>query len=106
MREEPDPLWESRVDHLLRALWARTPAAERPAQLVSVFIRSQGAINDLRTHGVVLRSVVGGIAVATITLADLPRIASLRDISYIEASHGLGPDPTQRTSAHRRRTSQ
>ena len=83
--------WQRKIDHRLRALWGRVPETGR-AQSVNVLLRFTGSAEELRRQGVALRSLAGDIAAATITLAELPRIAGLPAVTTIELARVLGPD--------------
>lgn len=77
--------WERKVDHQLLALLDRlqeNPA--KAAQRVAVFISFQGESGRLKALGLQLRSVAGSVAVVTVALGDVPRIAAASDISFIE----------------------
>ncbi len=87
------PTWEAKIDQRLRALLARTQ--ERPEeanQIVNVFVRFTGHAESLRAHGVMVRTVAGDIATASIALSDISKVASAPEILFMELSRPVGPD--------------
>ncbi len=84
--------WQRKIDHRLRALWARVPEPERALHSIRVFLRftqSHEALNEL---GVQVHSVGGDIASGLIMLADLPRIANAMEVLFIELAQPLAHD--------------
>ena len=91
--EVKHPPWEAKIDHRLRALLARTEGhPEEASQIVNVFIRFTGRAEFLCAHGVSVRTVAGDIATASIALSDIPRIAGISEILFMELSQPLGPN--------------
>lgn len=87
--------WQAKIDHRLRALIDR--AKDRPEeanQIVNVLIRFSGSVTALEAQRIRLRTIAGDIAVASVPLAEIPRIASLPEIVFIEMSQPLHPDPS------------
>ena len=85
------PPWEAKIDARLRGLLARARChLEEAAQVVNVFVRFTGSADSLRAHGVRVRSVAGDIATASIELGSVPRIASLKEIVFMELSRSWG----------------
>ena len=88
-----DAEWQAKIDHRLRALIDR--AKDRPEeanQIVNVLVRFSGSITALEAQNIRLRTLAGDIAIASIPLAEIPRIASLPEIVFIEMSQSLHPD--------------
>ena len=86
------PLWQRKIDHRLRALWARVPEPERARNRVRVLLRSTGTVERIKELGAQIHSVAGDISSATIVLTDLPRIANASEVLYIELAQPLSPD--------------
>jgi hypothetical protein len=89
-----DPLrgWETKVDHRLLALL--DGLEERPANAarrVAVFVSFQGNLQRLRTLGLEVRSVSGAVAVANVTLSNVPRLAGAPEISFVELTRAVRP---------------
>ncbi|MGI8838138.1 MAG: hypothetical protein ACR2H4_16090 [Pyrinomonadaceae bacterium] len=84
--------WENKVDHRLRALWARVPDSDRASQSVRVLFRFIGTVEGLKITGLKVGSVAGEIATGTVVLDDLPRIAAAPEIIFMELAQPLGPD--------------
>ena len=85
--------WESKVDARLSALVARAQRDPQAAgTIANVFVRFTGDAASLRALGVKVRAVAGDIATASIALSDVPRVASMAEIMFIELSRPLGPD--------------
>jgi hypothetical protein len=92
--------WETKVDHRLRALLARTEGHPVEAsQLISVFVRFLGDAGTLRAYGLAVRAIASDIATASIILSDVPRAASAPEVVFIELSQPLGLDATARAGA-------
>ena len=88
-----DPKWEAKIDHRIRALLAGNQRdADSASQIVNVFVRFIGSPESLRAQGLMLRTIAGDIATASIHLSDIPRVAMSPQILCIELSQGLGPD--------------
>ncbi len=92
-----NPEWINKVDSRLRALISRT-GDHRPdsSQLVNLIIRFTGSVDFLQAHGVELRAVAGDIATVSVTLSDVPKIASIPEILFMELSRPLGPNSVTR----------
>jgi hypothetical protein len=86
------PRWLPKVDHRLRALWARVPEGDRARHSVKVFLRFSGSDASLKGLGAQVHSVAGDIASSTIMLIDLPHIASAAQVIFIELAQVLGQD--------------
>ena len=84
--------WHRKVDHRLRALWDSVPEEERGEHTLRVFLRFTGSPAALRACGARLGTIAGDIATATVSLADLARLAEAKEVVYIELSQPLGPD--------------
>lgn len=87
---KPSP-WAAKVDARLQALIVRAEGrAEEAGQSVNVFVRFSGDAESLRMQGVLVRAVTGDIATASVMLSDIPRIASLPEILFMELSRQPG----------------
>jgi hypothetical protein len=84
--------WENKVDHRLRALWARLTDNERRNQTIRVLVRFIGSVEQLKNTGLKVGSVAGDIATGSMTLDDLPHIAIAPAIAYMELAQPLAPD--------------
>jgi hypothetical protein len=89
-----DLLWQSKIDHRLRALLARFEGnPEEGTKVANVLVRFSGDLESLRKHGVQINTVAVDIATASIVLTDIQKIASDPQVVFIELSHPLKPDP-------------
>jgi hypothetical protein len=86
------PRWEQKVDHRLRALWVRTPQADRQRESVRVLLRLTESTELLDEYGVQVHSVTGDITSGILVLADLPRIAGQAGIRFIELAQDFAHD--------------
>ena len=86
------PGWERKIDHRLRALWARVPELDRALYEIRVFVRFTRSGDLLRGLGVQVHSVVGDIASGSMMLADLPRVAGVAEILFVELAQPLQHD--------------
>ena len=84
--------WENKVDHRLRALWARLTDNERRSHAIRVIVRFIGTIEQLKNTGLKVGSVAGDISTGSIILDDLPRVAREPVIAYMELTQPLAPD--------------
>lgn len=84
--------WEKKVDHRLRALWARQTDNERKRQTIRILVRFIGTVEQLKDTGLKVGSVAGDIATGSMILDDLPRVANAPVIAYMELAQPLGPD--------------
>lgn len=84
--------WENKVDHRLRALWARVTDSERRSQTIRVLVRFVGSVEQLKNAGLQVGSVAGDIASGSMVLDDLPRVARAPEIAYMELAQPLAPD--------------
>ena len=92
MSSDEAPRWQGKIDHRLRALWERVPAADRARQRIRVLMRLSRLDDPLSDLGVQVHSVAGDVASGTITLADLPRVANAAEILYVELAQPLTHD--------------
>ena len=88
-----DNQWEAKVDHRLRALVGRskTQGAEL-SEIVNVLIRFTGDLSYLRAQGVSPRTVIGDIVTASVAVGDIPKVARVPEVVFIELSRPLQPD--------------
>lgn len=92
--------WETKVDHRLLALLdALEKHPVEGARRVAVFVRFQSDPGRLRALGLEVRSVSGSVAVATVTLADMSRVARSTEISFIELAREIRLDVQQVSNA-------
>jgi hypothetical protein len=90
------PEWQAKIDHHLRALLERTrDNPEERKQVVNVLVRFSGSVTALEAQGIKLRTIAGDIATASITLLEIPRVANISQILFLELSHPLQPDSTR-----------
>lgn len=89
---EVTPHWQSKIDHRLRALWARIQEPDRAHHSIRVLLRFTGSDDLLKELGVQVHSVAGDIASGSIMLTDLPRIASATESLFIELAQPLTHD--------------
>lgn len=89
---DADSAWQRRLDHRLRALWARIPAGDRQRQRINVLLRTSLSDDRLARLGVRVHSVAGDIASGSMVLADVPRLAAAEDILFVELAAPLGHD--------------
>lgn len=90
---ERDDEWKSKIDHRLRAQLALSEINPVEAdRRVNVLVRFAGKVDSLPAYGLAVRSVAGDIAIASLTLADVPKAASAPEILFIELSQSLGLD--------------
>jgi hypothetical protein len=83
--------WEAKVDARLRRLLARARChPDESRQVVDVFVRFAGSADSLRAHGVKVRAVAGDIATASIELENVPRVASVGEVVFMELSKSWG----------------
>jgi hypothetical protein len=83
---------QRKIDHRLRALWARVPERDRAPHSIRVFLRFARSDDLLKELGVQVHSVAGNIASGSIMLTDLPRIAKAAEILFIELAQPLTHD--------------
>ncbi len=86
------PHWQRKIDHRLRALWARVPEPDRAHQSIRVLLRFTRSADLLKRLGVQVHSVAGDIASGSMILTDLPRIASTAAILFVELAQPLEHD--------------
>jgi len=86
------PHWQRKIDHRLRALWARVPEPDRAGHSVRVFLRFTGTVEPIKELGVQVHSLAGDIASGIIVLTDLPRIAGASEVLFIELAQPLTHD--------------
>lgn len=85
--------WQGKVDHRLRALVEGARDGRHDADgRVMVFVRFRGEVERLRGFGLETGTVAGDVAVASVSLADVPRAAADASIVFIELSRPLAPD--------------
>jgi hypothetical protein len=65
-------------------------------------VRFAGTVGSLQAYGLAVRSVAGDIAIASVTLADVPKAASAPEILFIELSQSLGLDAAREDEENRR----
>ena len=92
MLSDETPHWQRKIDHRLRALWARVPEPDRAPHSIRVLLRFAQSDDLLRKLGVQVHSVAGDVASGSIMLADLPRIANAAEILFIELAQPLTHD--------------
>jgi hypothetical protein len=101
--ERRDDEWKSKIDHRLRAQVALSEGSPVEAdRRVNVLVRFAGTVGSLQAYGLAVRSVAGDIAIASVTLADLPKAASAPEILFIELSQSLGLDAAREDEENRR----
>jgi len=86
------PGWQLKIDHRLRALWARVPKTDRAGQRINVllkFSQFDELPKELRTQ---VHTEAGGIASASIVLADLPQFADSAAVLFMELAQPLSSD--------------
>ena len=86
------PLWQRKIDHRLRALWARVPEPDHARHEVRVLLRFTGTVERVKEVGVRVHSVAGDIASGSIMLSDLPLIADASEVLFVELAQPLAPD--------------
>jgi hypothetical protein len=86
------PHWQRKIDHRLRALWARVPELDRAHHSILVLLRFTRSDDSLKELGVQVHSIAGDIASGAIMLADLPRIANAAEILFMELAQPLKHD--------------
>jgi len=87
------PHWQRKIDHRLRALWARVPEPDRARHGVRVLLRFTESGEPLKELGAQVHSVARDIASVTVVLTDLPRIANEAGILFMELAQPLTHDP-------------
>lgn len=84
--------WERKLDHRLRALWARVQEPNRAHQSIRVLVRVTQHYDLLGGLGMQVHSVAGDIVSGSMMLADLPRMASAAEILFVELAQPLKHD--------------
>jgi len=82
--------WRAKLDHRLRVLLDRRQPddAENDGQ-VGVFVRFRGTVDDLIACGLVVRSLAGDIASATLPLSKIESAAMSPAVLFIELARPL-----------------
>jgi hypothetical protein len=94
--EEREDSWRSKLDHRLRAQLAHAESSpEEGDQHVNVLVRFVGNAESLRRYGLEVRTVAGDIAIASLSLSDVPKAASAPEVLFMELSRSLGWDASR-----------